>query len=410
MALAFLGDSLLDTGNLDDLLDFFGIDPFPAPLYSEGKASNGLVLGEAIADQLGIAPASIDLGFRLIPSFDVDPLEQNVNYAVAGSETNSFGSESNDLQLVPVGLQTQVKLFAFDLITSGAFFTASDDKPDVLVSAGSNDVFDVLADVEAFAAVIFSPGKNDDNQLKQEIVSDIVGNIEQAIASIDGLVDDIVVIGIPAIGDTPFARQIDGEIDALLSGDFAGDTREFLTDTAAAVNAKLSKIYDGVSQKAKPIAGGLGQFLSRQSTRLLSSLDELISDFSDDLLGDNGTPLTDPLVGRFGKAFENRFARVTGNADPVENVMVIDAISVFETGLENWQNSLPTSLTPITELSYRDYLEQLGSGNPNGLPNNLVVDQFAFIDGVHGTEAFNIELAELAVVQIQQEFSNFGLG
>ena len=88
--------------------------------------------------------------------------------------------------------------------------------------------------------------------------------------------------------------------------------------------------------------------------------------------------------------------------------MVIDGISIFETGVDRWQASLSTSLSPVIDLSYQDYVTQLGSGNLDRLPTGLVIEQFAFIDGVHSTEALNLELAPLVAAQIVAEFPDFG--
>ncbi len=392
MTIAFIGDSLLDTGNLDALLDFFGIDPFPAPLYSEGKASNGLVLSEAIAAELGVAPDAITLGFQFIPDFDTNPLTQPVNYAVAGATTGPFGSEGNDLQFVPVGLQTQVAVFLVDLIAAGAFWTPADQRPDVFLSAGSNDVFEVLVDLEAFAAILFSPQITDDELLQQALVSQIVGNVERAIATLDGLVDDIVIAGIPKLGDTPFAIQIDSAVDALLSGDFAGATRNFLTDTAAAINAQLSLQYDGKVPASSPV---------------LSGFQEAGEALVDSLVTGGAEPFS---VAPWFNGGQDWLLNPEAGVDPVEQVMVIDGISAVETGLANWAAALPADASPITDLSYRDYVMQLGSGNPQGLPTDLSVSQFAFIDGVHGTEALNLEIAKLVAAEITSEFPDFGLG
>ncbi|MGD1861035.1 MAG: SGNH/GDSL hydrolase family protein [Leptolyngbyaceae cyanobacterium] len=407
MTLAFLGDSLFDTGNLNVLAGAFGIEPFPPPLYSGGKASNGLVLGEAIAAQLGIDPATIDLGFRLLPTFETNPLEQTVNYAVAGATTDEFGSASNDLEIVPIGLQSQAQLFSLDLIAAGAVVADAADRPDVLLSAGSNDVLEVLPDIAALADIMFSPDKTDDEALQQELAAQIAGNIEAAIASIDGLVDDIVIAGIPPLGDIPLARQIDEQVDDLLAGDFAGDTREFLTNTAAAINAQLSLLYDGPSSNPEAAVDQFSQFLDEPARQFLCGL---LSDLSDDLLNHSGAIAENSWIGNFLNSLQDALLGTDCAPDPVDNVLVIDAVDIFEAGLQNWQNSLPEALEPIAELSYRDYLDQLGSGSPSELPGDLVVDQFAFVDGVHSTEGLNIELAKLVAAQITMEFPDFGVG
>ncbi|MGB3137801.1 MAG: SGNH/GDSL hydrolase family protein, partial [Nodosilinea sp.] len=152
MTIALLGDSLLDTGNLTNVLAPFGILPFPDllfsdPPYSGGKASNDLVLGEAVVAQLGVDPDSLLLGFRLPTSAStLNPLSENINYAAAGATTGLFGSVGNSLETVPIGVQTQAALFIQD-VTSASISASEARKPDIILSAGSNDVFEVLADI-----------------------------------------------------------------------------------------------------------------------------------------------------------------------------------------------------------------------------------------------------------------------
>ncbi|NEQ44965.1 MAG: hypothetical protein F6K00_15955 [Leptolyngbya sp. SIOISBB] len=366
------------------------------------------MLGEAIAAQLGMIPASIELGFRLLPTFDIDPLEQNVNYAVAGAATGTVGAAGNNLQILPVGLQTQVEIFSLDLITAGALLVAADERPDIILSAGSNDVFEALVDQPAFANILLSPETDDDSALMQKFVSQIVGNIEQAIARLEGLVDDVVILGIPKLDATPFAIQMDALVDDLLIGDFAGKTQTFLTATATEVNAQLSKIYDGDSSPSTPLPLNIDPLLGADVTSGTATLGHIFAALSDDLLAGGVTEQAVAfLKGRLTDRPEVLWP-LPPAPDPVANVMVIDGISIFETGVDRWQTSLPTSLSPIIDLSYQAYVTPLGSSNPDGLPAGLVVEQFAFIDGVHSTEAFNLELAPLIAAQIVAEFPDFG--
>jgi hypothetical protein len=364
---AFFGDSLLDTGNLTKILAPSGIEPFPNPPYKDGKASNGQVLGEAVLDELGIDPNSLIPRFRLLRAATTfNPLQDNINYAVASATTGVFGSEGNDLDFLPIGLQSQVALFKKDFATARlkrygkkSFFdwaaswkkdftvareSALDEgKPDVILSAGSNDVFDVLVDLERFANVLFTPEEDDDRELINGTANKIVDNLNKAIDRLESTIDDAVIFGLSPLGDTPFSIQVDTVVDSLLSGgsgSFAGQTRELLTDIAEKVNSGLTDKYDG------------------------DGLD-------------------------------------------VEDVLVIDGIEIFEQGLNDWKDSL--SLTPYTDISYADYLGQIAQGNPNNLPSGLVAGQFAFIDGVHPTSDLNKFFASQAAPLIREEFPNFGI-
>ncbi len=433
MTLVFLGDSLLDVGNLSDLLTSLGTPtPFPTPPYSEGKPSNDLVLGETVAEQLGIAPESIVAGFRLPSSpLEVNPLEESVSYAVSGATTGLFGSAGNDLDMLPIGLKVQSFLFKRDLLNSieaafsedlsgsrksgllsgqPAFFL---NRPDVVISAGSNDIFDVLVDLESFANVLYTPTTVDDKQLKNKLVFQVVSELYETVNGLRGFVDDVVIFGLSKLGDTPFSIQVDGAVDALLPGDFSGQTRAFLTEVAEATNALLIKIYDGFSlgndqlfpsmtkvalaNYAGTLDPGIKNFMVSAGWWDHSSLDLLANPFGQTT---NGSPenISDYLLYHFNKW------------DPVENVSVIDGIEVFEDGLANWVNSLPPELEPILEISYLDYLNQLAAGNPNNLPTDLIVEQFAFVDGSHPTSDLNGFLAEETVPQILTDFPDFGVG
>lgn len=428
MSISFLGDSLLDTGNLTNVLAPFGIVPFPNPPYTSGKASNGLVLGEAVIEQLGISPDSLILGFRLNPAAaSPNPLEDNINYAVAGAATGVFGSAGNDLQNVPVGLQTQVALFNQDIAAASAI-TPGAEQPDVIISIGSNDVYDALVDLNAFADILSTPTQEDDEALKNDIATLVVSNIDQAINDLEGNVDDIVIFGLSTLGDTPYAIQMDGAVDDLLVGDFSGQTSAFLTDVAEEINAQLIDEYDGsnhahdiltdnvinaVVDKANTAIDQLENFVNNaidlgksivEGTRFSDQFDNFVDQLPVNDLLDQAR---DSITGFAENADD--FLDSKCGCDAVENVLVVDGMDVFESGLENWIGSLPENLTPITDISYSDYLGQLGQGNPNNLPVDLVVEQFAFLDGSHPTTDLGGFLAAQITPLITAEFPTFGV-
>jgi hypothetical protein len=427
MTIALLGDSLLDTGNLTNVLAPFGIVPFPDPPYSGGKASNGLVLGEAVIAELGIDPDSLTLGVRLPTTPPaLNPLTENINYAVAGATAGVFGAEGNGLAMFPVGVQSQIALFAQDL-TSVGIPEAKTEKPDILFSAGSNDVFEVLVDINSFASILLTPDKDDDNALKNDLATQVVDNIYVAIASLENYVDDIVILGLSRLGDSPFSIQADGAVDALLPGDYAGQTRAFLTDVAAEINTRLNATYDGQDPRENDfLFDDAAQIISDNAAQVLNDLEDFSTravtfgssllagtDFSmafdglvDDFLGSNVFgQVNDFLVGLLDD-IDDYFPGQQSGFDPVENVMVIDGIDVFEDGLVVWKESvINAGLVPITEISYLDYLTQV-----TGLPDNLDSRSFAFTDGSHPTSDLNQFIAAQIAPQIQAEFPDFGMG
>lgn len=432
MTIAFLGDSLLDTGNLTNVLAPFGIVPFPDlpfsdPPYIGGKASNGLVLGEAVMAQLDIDPASLTLGVRLPTAPPtLNPLTQNINYAIAGATTGGFGSEGNGLDLFPIGVQSQVALFTQDLVSVETPET-KDKKPDIIFSAGSNDVFEALVDINSFASILLTPSKDDDNALKNGLVTQIVGNTNNAINSLQSSANNIVIFGLSKLGDSPFSIQMDSAVDALLPGDYAGQTREFLTSVAAEVNNRLSAIYDGpaprcndflfddvvqsISDKASRSLSDLEGFSARAidygsallaGTRFSATFDDLV----DDLLGINVFGQVNKKIIGLLDDVDDYLQGKSSSLDPVKNVMVIDGIDAFERGLTAWQESvIDAGLTLVKEISYLDYLTQ-----PTGLPDNLDSRSFAFTDGSHPTSNLNQFIAAQIAPQIQAEFPNFGMG
>lgn len=315
MTVVFFGDSLFDIGNLSAILIPLGIEPYPNPPYNQGKASNGQVLGEAIADKLGIGADSL-VGNSTVSS-PPNPLENNTVYAFAGATTGAFGSEANQLNTLPIGLTSQIQLFQDNLPIENTinFLNSSIE---VIISAGSNDVLEVLAD-PSFVNIFLTPENDDNEVLINQTVNNIVNNISQAINSIEDSTGNITLIGLSPLGNTPFVIKTDQEIDDNIPLDIAGQTSSLLTNISAKVN------------------------------------EELITKF------DNET-------------------------EDIPNVKVIDGFQVFEDALTAWQNDLSTSA--IIDISYLDYI----SGTSN-LEENLTVEQFAFIDGVHPTSTLNQYLA-----------------
>jgi phospholipase/lecithinase/hemolysin len=469
MTIALLGDSLLDTGNLTNVLTLFGRVPFPDfpnppfsdPPYTGGKASNGLVLGEAVLAELGIDLGSLKLGFRL-PFTPPSPnlLTKNINYAVAGATTGVFGSEGNELNQLPIGVQSQIALFKQDL-ASTRMPEAKSVKPDIIFSAGSNDIFEVLVDIQSFITVLLTPCKDDDNALKNDLATQVTGNIYAAIDSLESYSNNIVIFGLSKLGDSPFSIKVDGAVAyeaSSLDGDLAGQTRAFLNSVAAEVNTRLIATYDGPNYRGSDfLFDDVAQIIGSKATRVLNDLEGFsprAASFASSVLagisrqeGTSFNPATIAAVGRalptIGKTIAQNLPKYTravnrfddllgsnffgqvnnflvgaldnitdylqvqkGGYDPVPNVMVIDGIDAFENGLIAWKESLSEAeLVPVTEISYLDYLTQ-----DTGLGEGLDSQSFAFTDGSHPTSNLNQFIAAQIAPQIQAVFPNFGMG
>ncbi len=244
MTVVFFGDSLLDIGNLTATLAPFDIEPYPAPLYNQGKASNGQVLGEAIADRLGIGANSL-IGNSTV-STPPNPLENNIVYALAGATTGNFGSKGNDLDPFPIGLQSQIQLFE-NIFSVANTIDLLDNPIDVIISAGSNDVLEILADPN-FVNIFLTPENDDNEALINNTVNKIVDNVTQAIDLLQDKTENITIVGLSPLGDTPFLIKTDQEIDNGISIDIAGQTSALLTNISAQVNQELITKFDNESE------------------------------------------------------------------------------------------------------------------------------------------------------------------
>ncbi|MBL1209016.1 SGNH/GDSL hydrolase family protein [Geminocystis sp. GBBB08] len=242
MTVIFLGDSLFDIGNLTTAAVPFGIQPFPSPPYNQGKASNGQVLGEAIADRLGIN-ANYLIGNSMV-STPPNPLENNVVYAFAGATTGIFGSKANILDTFPIGLQSQIQSFQNNLVVDNLIHNPIE----VFISAGSNDVLEILADPN-FVNIFLTP-ENDDNELLiNQTANNIVNNISQGIEGIENQTENITIIGLSPLGNTPFVIKTDQQIDGNIPLDISGQISSFFNNISAKVNEELIAKFDNPNQE-----------------------------------------------------------------------------------------------------------------------------------------------------------------
>ena len=204
-SLAIFGDSLMDAGNLDQVANIVGQDPFQESIYNRGgnvKAADGPVFGEHIAQQLGAS-----LGSRQLANLITLPLlrftgfgrNQLRNYAYAGATSGNAGSSRSGLASSPIGLRAQTRAFAAS--------TSSSKDLDALLMAGSNDITDLVANPDPLKAFLATPGRRDDRQFEKQAARRIVNNIVAAYDNITGLVDETVILGLSPLSATPFVRD-----------------------------------------------------------------------------------------------------------------------------------------------------------------------------------------------------------
>jgi phospholipase/lecithinase/hemolysin len=160
------GDSLSDAGNLFRLSG-----GFPPPPYFEGRASNGRLWVEQLADALGMSIAPGD------------------NYAVFGATTGDFNLNDGLNGRVCPGLLDEIAIASFTATRSaaeaeGALFT---------VWAGANDFFLAL----------------ETGQSPEVLIGNGVGNTVQAIQQLwQAGARHIMVVNVPDLGLTPLARHL----------------------------------------------------------------------------------------------------------------------------------------------------------------------------------------------------------
>lgn len=203
--LVLLGDSLFDAQNTFTLASMLGEKPFSESIYDGGgntKASDGLVLGEQIAVEMG---GSIGDAQNLsILSFDLPTAVDVHNYAHAGARTSSNPQFSLSITPEPIGigLSEQVKAFK----NRKTFYKAIPDV-DIVISCGGNDMLDALELRTQIRAAAKTKSLKDDKDLALEIARPIAKNLKKMTRKISGMADEIVITGSLPITETPEVKQ-----------------------------------------------------------------------------------------------------------------------------------------------------------------------------------------------------------
>ena len=161
------------------------------------RATDGLVLGEQIAIEMGGDPEDV----QLFPLEDLPRpgSAQLHNYAHGGAQSG-FGFKQ---QVRAVRRQAEVYQSLHDV--------------DLLISAGANDVLDQLEPGGAFMAVLETEDRRDDRRLMRLNAKQIARNLRRGVDRLTGLVHEVVVIGSFRLSSTP---EIQSMADGLDSGAF----------------------------------------------------------------------------------------------------------------------------------------------------------------------------------------------
>jgi hypothetical protein len=236
-SLSILGDSLMDTGNTDQVGRRFGINPFEERIYNGGgnvKASDGLVLSEHIAQQL-----QGDVGLNQLVNLDTLTgllihgfgSAQLRTFAYAGATSGLRGSELSGLDRFQVGLKVQARALAR--------LNRPDWDNDVLMHAGSNDVMDLINRRSIVRPVLASAKITDDQRLAARTAQRIVTNISEAHASFARGVDETVVLGLSRLSAIPAVQ----ERARSLGGRLRNRLLSLVDDIAYRVNQGLQQAF-----------------------------------------------------------------------------------------------------------------------------------------------------------------------
>ena len=201
--LLILGDSLVDSGNIASLLSPFGINPFEDKIYNGGgnvRASNGLVLGEQIALQMGADLSNSQL-FTVLSR--ENPTQVDIhNYSHGGAKSDFAPELSIPFVLeVGIGLQEQKR----QVLRKKRFYKKQKDV-DILLSAGGNDLLDALGQIDEIKAIIATEETKDDKAFAKSISKAIANNIKKMTNKLDEFVDEFAIL-VPNITETPKVKD-----------------------------------------------------------------------------------------------------------------------------------------------------------------------------------------------------------
>ncbi|NEP16659.1 MAG: SGNH/GDSL hydrolase family protein [Leptolyngbya sp. SIO4C1] len=198
------GDSLVDSGNLYNVTTALSTQGIPAippsPPYSR-RASNGQLWIDQVAAALNLSPALVS-ELPLLPpgQLDAGSLSQGINYAFFGALSSAEHNLDDDIPpLSPFVLGFQEQIAASVAL---AEIAPVDPAALNIVWVGSNNYIDAYFK-NIFLGQDFA---TEPSALPQQVTDDIAAGI----STLAGLgAENFLVLNIPPLGDTPFARLLD---------------------------------------------------------------------------------------------------------------------------------------------------------------------------------------------------------
>lgn len=285
-AFAFLGDSTLDIGNLDAVARSLGERrPFRNARYEGGgnvKASDGFVLGEQIVRRLGAASRRSPDQLRSAELINLsddpldkglagkDPKAQVFNFAYAGATSGGRGSQLAGLEDFRIGLRRQASTLA-----EAADFLPSGRTLDVIISGGTNDVFDYLDNNQSrITRALISPGSGDQRRLANRVAKRVVGNIDASLDTITGLYDEALVIGTTRLSALPRIREASKSFGStpLIGKSLSKEFRRFTDLISQRINRRLDREYNSDSDNGIFAINGIDAWKSIKSPGFVDTI------------------------------------------------------------------------------------------------------------------------------------------
>ena len=175
--LNIFGDSLVDTGNVFDLISF----P-PSPPYFDGRFANNTIWIDTLADNLNLNPI-------LFSQLETTVATQGINFGFGGA-TTGFTHMASDL--LP-GLQQQIN--SFKNLTAIAPVDANALN---IIWAGSNDYFKAFANPDSLTISL--------TELPEQATKNLSGAVESLY---EVGARNFLVVNLGNLGVTPFAKRLD---------------------------------------------------------------------------------------------------------------------------------------------------------------------------------------------------------
>jgi len=222
--LVILGDSLVDAGNTAFVFSQLGLDnPYQDSIYAGGgnvKASDGLVLGELVALEMG---GEIDDAHLISILSTESPRDVQVhNYAHAFARTDFSPMLSEQMG---IGVKQQLN----SLVQRADYYKSKPDV-DVILACGGNDMYAVFSEIEEINKVISTKSKEDNKKFAVDTAKSIARNIRKTISQLDDIVDEIAVAGMTPMMELP-------------------DSQDWLTNFPSEDRTQASKLISKIGKK-----------------------------------------------------------------------------------------------------------------------------------------------------------------